>query len=695
MQFLRVDDNGKYHVDEKAAAFISGLNEVAVVSVVGRYRSGKSYILNRLVGKSDMFKTSATVNAMTRGLYVSDELVGKGVLLMDSEGLGNTEVDQTHDTNIFALAMLMSSRVLFNNMGPITSQALSDLQLASNISNMIAKTAPQFATAKPSLKWLLRDFSLKMETREGTPLTANEYVKYSIDKTSPELASSLEKLFRSQTGCVFPRPTTDDSNNEHMTNLTPAFQSAVRDLIDDVHNHTDIKKFGNINMTGTMMVNMARTFCATINGGNGIPKLKSVWESVVEASIASAMQKTRDHIRDQLALMIHLSEDDLQSKTVSLLQTSLQTFSDSYLGELTIIHAKSVLESAFIDITSAISCKKVTAQQQQLDMLSSSSDIINIDISKFDIFVGKLVAVFIGSDGVLANMQLSLNECKDDLKTAQAATRDRDEKLAKMTTDIGELESIQQMALQKMKMDIDDERFARDKLLQDMELQKQTHDESHRQLQIDHEDAVKQLEAAIAKIADATGLRLQTNEDLVEATMKIDRLQQTVDALQSDMGIMETSMKKTQKTLMKQTTDIKNHTLEMNQSNTQLAEATTCLDKHKKMVTMLQQEQTTSNNEHQSDINRFKQELSKVQITATMTSQTLSDERKRAEKRRRVDDGANASITTLSTENKFLNERYTQHKDQVRQLQQDATTAQNRIRSLELQLLMQQHQQQA
>ena len=66
--------------------------------VAGRYRSGKSFLLNRLLGMHG-FGVGHTVESHTKGIWVSSHILkGKAedgddidVLVMDSEGLGATE----------------------------------------------------------------------------------------------------------------------------------------------------------------------------------------------------------------------------------------------------------------------------------------------------------------------------------------------------------------------------------------------------------------------------------------------------------------------------------------------------------------------------------------------------------------------------------------------------------------------------
>lgn len=78
-------------------SFVS--NQIAIVTVVGKYRTGKSFILNRvLLGTTKGFEVGPTINACTKGLWIWPEIVemdteeGKvPALIMDTEGLGSLE----------------------------------------------------------------------------------------------------------------------------------------------------------------------------------------------------------------------------------------------------------------------------------------------------------------------------------------------------------------------------------------------------------------------------------------------------------------------------------------------------------------------------------------------------------------------------------------------------------------------------
>lgn len=78
--------------------------KIAVVAIAGLYRTGKSYLLNRILGKQKAFEVGGTVNACTKGIYIWGKTIevknvdgtDLSVLLIDTEGLGSTEKDATY-----------------------------------------------------------------------------------------------------------------------------------------------------------------------------------------------------------------------------------------------------------------------------------------------------------------------------------------------------------------------------------------------------------------------------------------------------------------------------------------------------------------------------------------------------------------------------------------------------------------------
>lgn len=106
---------------------------IAVVAVAGQYRTGKSYLLNRmLLNRQKGFGVGPTINPCTKGLWMWGTPIsgqtpeGKpiNVLVVDSEGIGGLDEDNNHDMRIFSLALLLSSYFLYNSVGSIDENAL-------------------------------------------------------------------------------------------------------------------------------------------------------------------------------------------------------------------------------------------------------------------------------------------------------------------------------------------------------------------------------------------------------------------------------------------------------------------------------------------------------------------------------------------------------------------------------------------
>ena len=100
--------------------------------------------------------------------------------MLDTEGIGSIEGNDDQDCKIFILALLMSSVLVYNSMGTIDEQTLNNLSMIIEVVKVFEKEIENH-NSLPGLFWVLRDFTLKMEDRNGIEISPKEYLESSLE----------------------------------------------------------------------------------------------------------------------------------------------------------------------------------------------------------------------------------------------------------------------------------------------------------------------------------------------------------------------------------------------------------------------------------------------------------------------------------------------------------------------------------
>ena len=89
---------------------------IGVVTIVGKYRTGKSLFLNKvLLNNSDSFKVCPTINSCTKGLWISRQIIKSqcpespdmDTIVIDTEGFGAMEETDAYNNKILLFALLL------------------------------------------------------------------------------------------------------------------------------------------------------------------------------------------------------------------------------------------------------------------------------------------------------------------------------------------------------------------------------------------------------------------------------------------------------------------------------------------------------------------------------------------------------------------------------------------------------------
>lgn len=115
----RSDESHHFELVPETVKLLEGISKpVAVLSMCGPFRSGKSYFLSRMLGKEETFKLGHTMEAYTRGIWMASCVLDCddfALILLDTEGIDAPNKTDTGVTKLLVLSMLMSSMFVYNS----------------------------------------------------------------------------------------------------------------------------------------------------------------------------------------------------------------------------------------------------------------------------------------------------------------------------------------------------------------------------------------------------------------------------------------------------------------------------------------------------------------------------------------------------------------------------------------------------
>uniref|UniRef100_A0A0P6JAC6 Guanylate-binding protein 5 n=1 Tax=Heterocephalus glaber TaxID=10181 RepID=A0A0P6JAC6_HETGA len=331
---------GQLRVNQEALKILSAITQpVVVVAIVGLYRTGKSYLMNKLAGKRKGFSVGSTVQSHTKGIWMwcvpHPEKPGHTLVLLDTEGLGDVEkVDDKNDAQIFALAILLSSTFVYNTMNKIDQGAIDLLYNVAELTDLLrTRNLPDINETEdnidllsffPDLVWTLRDFYLGLET-EGKLITPDEYLENSLKLKEgsneriqnfnlPRLC--IKKLFPRKKCFIFDSPANKKklSQLEKLNDdeLYPEFVQQVAEFCSYIFSHSTAKTLpGGIMVNGPLLEKLAQTYVNAINSGD-LPCVENSVLALVQRENLGAVQKALAHYDQQMGQKVQLPTETLQ-----------------------------------------------------------------------------------------------------------------------------------------------------------------------------------------------------------------------------------------------------------------------------------------------------------------------------------------------------------------------------------------------
>ncbi|XP_048066573.1 guanylate-binding protein 1-like [Megalobrama amblycephala] len=574
------DENGKLCVKKQAKDILDGIKEpVVVVSVVGLYRTGKSYIMNRLAGQQSGFALGSTIESKTKGIWMwcvpHPTKEGHTLVLLDTEGLGDVEKgDEKHDTWIFCLAVLLSSTLVYNSLGTIDNMALEKLHYVTELTENIRVKAEvsrdedqsaDFMRVFPSFVWAVRDFTLELK-KGDKQITSDEYLESAL-KLKPGSSAQTERFnlprrclhhfFAVRKCFVFPRPASTQ-NMRRMEQLTEEeldseFLEQAKTFCCYIYDNAEPKIVsGGRTITGTALGNLAEVYIEAIRSGN-VPCLENAVVSLAKIQNVSALEQALESYRNELFSMAQLPMDpeDLsnihtvaEKKAIEVFITMSfndndQIYQQELMGkihneyqdmcqqnhEVSLMQCEEVLREVFDPLEKGISdglYLKAGGYRQYRDKLAQLTNEYRAR-TQSQIMCEEVLSIYLKAKEEIGNMILQADQSLSAAEQQKEVQRLKNEILEQRQRGLEEQNQLQEQAFKDMQRTHDEHV---NQILQQMERE-------HERMRRDNE---RVLEA-----------KLREKETLLQQGFQKEaaRMQSEIDSLKADMNKEEMSQPST------------------------------------------------------------------------------------------------------------------------------------------------------
>ena len=361
IEFIKIDNEGKCKLTKEAEEMLSKIeSNLAVICIAGIYRSGKSYLLNRLLGRQDGFEIGPNITSCTKGLWIWGNTIklqnrNIEVLIIDTEGLASAFEDRNEsiDMIIFCLSLLLSSLFIYNSMKNIDESAIENLALVLNFAKKIQSKYNEindYANNFPSFLWVLRDFALELIDNQGNNVTTKQYLENALREENINLISNnsynkgileemnkkndirktLKLFFRERDCFTLVRPVYEEKKLKiidqlPVEELRPEFLSQMNKLVKKIFDNIRPKSVNGGFMNGPVFLNLIKMYINSLNNDN-LPDINTSWKIVIDSQLKTAFNTGLDYYKnemDNLDYKSYFTSDKLYKKHYELREKAI------------------------------------------------------------------------------------------------------------------------------------------------------------------------------------------------------------------------------------------------------------------------------------------------------------------------------------------------------------------------------------
>ena len=319
----------KLVLNENALKIIRDIKDnIIVVSIFGKERTGKSYLMNLLLNSEDNvklkgFKVSSQIST-SRGLWIWNTPISKSnskekIIFLDSEGINSENIyNQQTDSILLALILLISSFFIYNTMGDINSDSLNELELIVHLADSIRineriNKDKLISELCPKFIWSIRDFDLQiLSPKNGDKMTEDIYMEKCLKerfdgKNKDELnmiKENLIKYFKQRECVALPRPLEEEKEfimlkRRKFSDLHDDFKNKFSMLKNKIYKSSHVKMINGKPINGPMIAYLLTKFVKIINRGK-IPNISNIFNEMIIYNLEKKYNHAINYFKEKL-----------------------------------------------------------------------------------------------------------------------------------------------------------------------------------------------------------------------------------------------------------------------------------------------------------------------------------------------------------------------------------------------------------
>lgn len=296
---------------------------IVVVSVVGPFHSGKSFLMNQLMLKKAGFGVGPSVKPTTMGIWMWGKpvvMIGPhisepiNVIFLDTEGFAANNVSENYDAKIFAVTTLLSSHLLFNTVKIINQADIDYLEVLSRQTQLFALRS-QMSKSKwleslnedlldfPPLTWVVQDFVQATESGES-PSQWLRRLMSTHTRENDEYKISLLDIFKQVDCHTLFLPATKKALLQNLNyatedDLTLEYREERDLLIEKIKSNLKPKSKSGRFISGVELSHLLKILVSAANDGN-LASVPSRWESFMESLLSSSVTACVKFYEDEM-----------------------------------------------------------------------------------------------------------------------------------------------------------------------------------------------------------------------------------------------------------------------------------------------------------------------------------------------------------------------------------------------------------